>query len=369
VNISKSFEILEIAPDASYQEAKSAYRTMCQVWHPDKHTHSEQLHAKATIKIKEINAAWSLIQKYFKDGGKRDTNRSYPENYTRKDGARAQRFEQERVQKKSVQSKQDPQGVNERQFLSKKADLPVVKIAGAVATILVFIVLILFITNIYYNNKRDDTLLPALVQHRQQEVSLSDQKQLPSNEIHAQTPEKLSANKIDSLTPVQLPADKTPPPITKELQTKKTPAAPLLYNQLQLNSSNTTSLSDNEKIALNNACSRSQSQGQAAYNQCIHEELSGSQNLPDSSYLSNNERVALINACSNARSQGLAAYRQCVGEEMADLQRLPDISYLSGDEKTALEKACSNSQLQGLAVYRQCIREELTTVIRAKPLK
>lgn len=67
MNISRCFEILEVPPHATYEEAKAAYRIMCQVWHPDKYHHNEQLHAKASSKIKEINAAWSQIEDYFKN--------------------------------------------------------------------------------------------------------------------------------------------------------------------------------------------------------------------------------------------------------------------------------------------------------------
>lgn len=65
----RSFEILEISPEATYEAAKEAYRLMAQVWHPDKHTHNDKLQAKATGKIKEINSAWLEVEEYFKNGG------------------------------------------------------------------------------------------------------------------------------------------------------------------------------------------------------------------------------------------------------------------------------------------------------------
>lgn len=60
MNLYQSFEILEISSDVNYEEAKAAYRLLVQVWHPDKHSHNDKLHAKATNKIKEINAAWTV---------------------------------------------------------------------------------------------------------------------------------------------------------------------------------------------------------------------------------------------------------------------------------------------------------------------
>ena len=51
MNIKRCLEILEIAPNVTYEEAKAAYRLMCQVWHPDKYSHSEQLHAKPAAPV------------------------------------------------------------------------------------------------------------------------------------------------------------------------------------------------------------------------------------------------------------------------------------------------------------------------------
>ena len=94
MNPSRSFVILEISPEATYEEAKASYRLMCQVWHPDKHTHSEQLHAKATSKIKEINAAWSQIEDYFKDAASREAQEN--ERRAKESQDREQKAENER---------------------------------------------------------------------------------------------------------------------------------------------------------------------------------------------------------------------------------------------------------------------------------
>lgn len=103
MNLNRCFEILEISPDATYEEAKAAYRLMSQVWHPDKHAHSEQLHAKATNKIKEINAAWSQIEDYFKNGASREAEAKAKEAERRanEEHERSKRAEQERQRKES----------------------------------------------------------------------------------------------------------------------------------------------------------------------------------------------------------------------------------------------------------------------------
>lgn len=99
MNITRCFEILEISPDATYEEAKTAYRLMCQVWHPDKYNHSEQLHAKATTKIKEINAAWSQIEEYFKNAASRENEPKNTEPRASDVGDQAKSAEQERLRK------------------------------------------------------------------------------------------------------------------------------------------------------------------------------------------------------------------------------------------------------------------------------
>lgn len=60
------FEILDITPDASYEDAKTAYRDLMNVWHPDKHGQNERLLAKATEKTKVINDAWDRLQLFYK---------------------------------------------------------------------------------------------------------------------------------------------------------------------------------------------------------------------------------------------------------------------------------------------------------------
>jgi len=102
VNTNRCFEILEISPDATYEEAKAAYRLMCQVWHPDKYTHSEQLYAKATSKIKEINAAWCHIEEYFKNGASREAEAKESERRASEEREWAQRTEQERKRREAA---------------------------------------------------------------------------------------------------------------------------------------------------------------------------------------------------------------------------------------------------------------------------
>ncbi|PWU18187.1 MAG: hypothetical protein C5B50_09780 [Verrucomicrobia bacterium] len=62
-----SFELLELEPDASRQEAKQAYRQMAKVWHPDRFSNDPKLQIKAQEKLKQINSAYEILQKWYED--------------------------------------------------------------------------------------------------------------------------------------------------------------------------------------------------------------------------------------------------------------------------------------------------------------
>ncbi len=59
------YEILEIGPESTYEEARMAFRDMVSIWHPDKFIHNPRLKEKAEEKIKLINAAWDELQANF----------------------------------------------------------------------------------------------------------------------------------------------------------------------------------------------------------------------------------------------------------------------------------------------------------------
>ena len=67
MDVSRALEILEVNTDASFDEAKQAYRDLINVWHPDKYADNERLQEKATEKLKEYNATWEELQKYYHD--------------------------------------------------------------------------------------------------------------------------------------------------------------------------------------------------------------------------------------------------------------------------------------------------------------
>lgn len=104
-NQKRCFNLIEVSPNATFDEAKAAYRQLVQVWHPDKHAHNEKLQAKATGKIKEINAAWIEVEAYFKNGG---AQAAETERQTQQERERKRRAAQEKSRSESNnQSKND----------------------------------------------------------------------------------------------------------------------------------------------------------------------------------------------------------------------------------------------------------------------
>lgn len=103
MNIERCFEILEISPDSAYEDAKAAYRLLVQVWHPDKHAHNEKLHAKATSKMKEINAVWSDVEEYFKSGTTREFGFEETERQKSEERKRAGKYKQERQRREAAE--------------------------------------------------------------------------------------------------------------------------------------------------------------------------------------------------------------------------------------------------------------------------
>ena len=62
------YKVLGVAPDASDDEIKKAYRALARKYHPDKYRDSD-LADLASEKMKEVNAAYEEIQNIRKNGG------------------------------------------------------------------------------------------------------------------------------------------------------------------------------------------------------------------------------------------------------------------------------------------------------------
>ena len=73
--MSDPYKILGVAPDASDEDIKKAYRELARKYHPDKYRDSD-LADLASEKMKEVNAAYGEIQK-MRSSGSSGTSGSY----------------------------------------------------------------------------------------------------------------------------------------------------------------------------------------------------------------------------------------------------------------------------------------------------
>ena len=64
MDIKRCFEILDLDPGASPDEAKQAYKDIVSVWHPDRFSGNPRLKKKAEEKIKEVNAAYDTLKSF-----------------------------------------------------------------------------------------------------------------------------------------------------------------------------------------------------------------------------------------------------------------------------------------------------------------
>ncbi|MEN3330755.1 MAG: hypothetical protein V7641_120 [Blastocatellia bacterium] len=63
-DLDRYYETLELAPDASPEEVKQAYRDLARVWHPDRFAHDARLQQKAQERLKEINEAYEKLRNF-----------------------------------------------------------------------------------------------------------------------------------------------------------------------------------------------------------------------------------------------------------------------------------------------------------------
>ena len=75
------YKVLGVAPDASDEEVKKAYRALARKYHPDKYRDSD-LADLASEKMKEVNAAYEEIQNMRKNGGNQQSSNGYSGGYS-----------------------------------------------------------------------------------------------------------------------------------------------------------------------------------------------------------------------------------------------------------------------------------------------
>ncbi|HHJ17650.1 MAG TPA: J domain-containing protein [Gammaproteobacteria bacterium] len=67
-NLDRCYEVLAVSHNSTWTEIRAAYRQLAQKWHPDRV--GEEQKAEAEKRIKEINQAFSDIEKYYVKFGK-----------------------------------------------------------------------------------------------------------------------------------------------------------------------------------------------------------------------------------------------------------------------------------------------------------
>ena len=64
MDIKKCYEILELAPDASLDDVKQAYKDLVNIWHPDRVSNNPRLKQKAEEKLKKVNVAYKKVEAF-----------------------------------------------------------------------------------------------------------------------------------------------------------------------------------------------------------------------------------------------------------------------------------------------------------------
>ncbi len=64
MDIKKCYEIIELDPEASLDDAKQAYKDLVNVWHPDRISNNPRLKLKAEEKLKEVNVAYKKMEAF-----------------------------------------------------------------------------------------------------------------------------------------------------------------------------------------------------------------------------------------------------------------------------------------------------------------
>lgn len=65
MSVERALAVMELTPDASWEQIRQAYRELVKVWHPDRFPGDEKFKLRATRKMQEINTAYQVVQASF----------------------------------------------------------------------------------------------------------------------------------------------------------------------------------------------------------------------------------------------------------------------------------------------------------------
>ncbi|MBW2099663.1 MAG: DnaJ domain-containing protein [Deltaproteobacteria bacterium] len=100
MDIQKSFQILEIDPSASIDDAKQAYKIQVKFYHPDRFVEDPQQKQKAEEKLKEVNLAYEQVKSFLSNPNKE--RRTWPEPDADMDSYKAKARTQTETQTKDT---------------------------------------------------------------------------------------------------------------------------------------------------------------------------------------------------------------------------------------------------------------------------
>jgi len=97
------YKILDLEPDATWKEVRSAYKELAQIYHPDKHTkHSSSVQKRALEKFNKINQAYEVLERRYKK-----EHLFKPEKKTAGNTARKQEAKENKTNKKAPRQTRD----------------------------------------------------------------------------------------------------------------------------------------------------------------------------------------------------------------------------------------------------------------------
>ena len=92
MNLDEALVVLEANEEMDFLDIRRSYRDLVDVLHPDMYTHNQRLYDKASERLKEINCAYNIIQKHYKNStdsrtkkhnnSKEQKNRTNQESYS-----------------------------------------------------------------------------------------------------------------------------------------------------------------------------------------------------------------------------------------------------------------------------------------------
>jgi hypothetical protein len=62
IDPAQAYRLLGLAPGASLEDVKTAYRDLAQVWHPDRFPDNARLREKAEVNLRRINEAYTVLR-------------------------------------------------------------------------------------------------------------------------------------------------------------------------------------------------------------------------------------------------------------------------------------------------------------------